>query len=40
MMGGPGCMGMMGMADHIEGGSLKAKLNITEAQRCTGPASN
>jgi hypothetical protein len=27
---------MMGMADHVERGSLEAKPNITEAQRCTG----
>ena len=37
MMGGPGRMGMMGMmamADHVEGriAFLKAELNITEAQ--------
>ncbi len=34
MMGGPGRMGMMAMADHVEGriAFLKAELNITEAQ--------
>ena len=34
MMGGPGRMGMMGMADHVEGriAFLKAELKITEAQ--------
>ena len=40
MMGAPARMGMMRMADHVEGGSLEAKLNITEAQRWTGLASN
>ena len=34
MMGGPGHMGMMGMADHVEGriAFLKVELNIAEAQ--------
>ncbi|MGZ9159208.1 MAG: Spy/CpxP family protein refolding chaperone [Nitrospira sp.] len=34
MMGGPARMGMMGMADHVEGriAFLKAELRITEAQ--------
>ena len=34
MMSGPGRMGMMGMADHVEGriAFLKAELKITEAQ--------
>jgi hypothetical protein len=34
MMGGPGGMGMMWMADHIDGriAFLKAELKITEAQ--------
>ena len=34
MMGGPGHMGMMGMADHIEGriAFLREELKITEAQ--------
>ena len=34
MMGGPDLMGMMGMADHVEGriAFLKAELNIAEAQ--------